>query len=162
MEKIHLYVWLPQNRNITGRLYVYQNGRFHAAFPVLGRGSRGPGQTEMLKNGNTPTGVYSGNVFQENTGLPKDSYGPWGRVRLEPVSGNALAAKRHHRSGLLIHSGSLGSTHSFLGAGQLRATNGCLRVSDADMLRLKEIIKEAQDDGRVCRATDISVTVSEI
>lgn len=152
-----LDVLLPRDRSHPGELRVAEDGQLLAVFPVLGRGSRGPGSTWHLANGNTPTGDYDGR-FETPSGWPRHSYGRWGVVRLVPVSGNALMAQSvFGRTGLLIHAGGLNAQ------GGLRPTYGCLRVGESDMLRLRRIIEQRQHDdaaGR-CQTVELHVLVRE-
>lgn len=159
MRNIHLRVLLPTNRDKPGTLQVEVDGRPVAAFSVLGRGSRGAGDTSLQTNGNTPTGTYSANQITETRSLPQDSYGPWGAVRLQPLAGNAVLAEVMGRHRLLIHGGALATTGPW--ENSLRPTHGCLRVSDGDMKQLRSILEENRTDGKSCVTTNVTVTVSE-
>ena len=64
------------------------------------------------------------------------------------------------RSGLLIHGGSRGAPGYWRGQGQLRATQGCVRLSDADMQRLTTLLGEAQEDLARAQSTAIEVTLT--
>jgi hypothetical protein len=59
-----------------------------------------------------------------------NTFGPWGKLVLDPTGGPALDGKRHGRYGLLLHGGRLSMSQ------RLRPTYGCGRVADADMERL--------------------------
>lgn len=160
---IHLNVLLPRNRNSTGWLRVERDGVPLCEFRVLGRGSRGPGDTSLLIQGNTPTGEYRGS-FEETMNRSVKSYGPWGAVRLKPVSGEAVLAEDiFGRRGLLIHGGSLGGPGYWRGKASLRATYGCLRLSNGDMQSLRRIIEAEQYDEKrkICREPDIEISVNE-
>lgn len=160
MDEIHLKVVVPRNRNLDGWLYVEKGGAQVDRMRVLARGSQGPGDTQFQTNGNTPTGTYDGSVFVSTKDFPQDSYGPWGAVRLTPTSGNALTAERvFGRTGLLIHGGDLSRPGYWRGANQLRATYGCLRVSNDDMLRLRNWLLHDEKRG-LCRVTPPKVVVS--
>jgi hypothetical protein len=159
---LHFFVLLPRNRNLAGRLRVEKDGMLLAEFSALGRGSRGPGDTSLLKDGNTPTGSYKGSEFIETKGRNLASYGPWGALRLKPESGNAVLAQDvFGRKGLLIHGGALAT--SGLWKGKLKPTHGCIRLSNSDMKRLREIIEAARYDDirKMCREIEINVTVKE-
>ncbi|MCB0416094.1 MAG: L,D-transpeptidase [Bdellovibrionaceae bacterium] len=159
-DRVHLRVVVPKNRNLSGWLYVELDGKPVTRMRVLARGSRGPGDTQFLENGNTPTGVYDGSVFQSTQNFPVESYGPWGAIRLKPLSGNAITAEKlFGRSGLLIHGGSLGGPGYWRGNGALRATYGCLRVSNSDMHTLLQLLVEDDSMG-MSRATLPAVTVT--
>lgn len=163
MDHITLNVLLRRDRNIGGHLRLIHNGDPVAEYQVLGRGSRGGGDTSMLQNGNTPTGDYSGNTVVETSQWPQDSYGPWGAVRLKPLDGNALEASRLGRSGLLIHGGSRGGKGYWRGEGELRATHGCIRISNADMKNLLETLNfiSIKNNNSSCSQLDIKVSVKE-
>lgn len=159
MKKIHLRVCLPKNRDLMGHLRVEIDGFPVDEFRVLGRGSRGPGETSMLSRGNTPTGSYQGDQLVDTEDWPQSSYGPWGAVRLQPSSGDAILAEQFGRRGLLIHGGSPGTKGPW--AGSLKPTHGCLRLSNEDMRKLRGWIEGARDDGFSCVATSTTVTVEE-
>jgi hypothetical protein len=159
---LHFFVLLPRNRNLAGRLRVEKDGTLLAEFSALGRGSRGPGDTSFLENGNTPTGSYKGSGLVDTRDKSQASYGPWGALRLKPESGNAVLAQDvFGRKGLLIHGGTLGSQG--LWKGKLKPTHGCIRLSNSDMKRLREIIEAARYDDirKMCREIEINVTVNE-
>ena len=162
MPHVHLRAVFPQDRDRTGTLKVEQDGRLLAEFPALGRGSRGGGETSLLKNGNAPAGDYLGTRLESTAHRDQNSYGPWGTVRLSPIGGRALLAERiGHRSGLLIHGGSLGGARYWRGAGALRATHGCIRLSNEDMKRLKEILEYASLAENTCVRAIVTVSVEE-
>lgn len=83
----------------------------------------------LLPYGDTPTGTYDIVEFVPYS-AERDNLGPNGSLRLKPTGGEALQAKNNGRTGLLIHGGRLGNNN------KLRPTNGCLRLSDADMKKL--------------------------
>lgn len=161
MPKVHLNILLPANRNKDGRMRVEVDGRIASEFRVLGRGSRGPGDTSFQSRGNTPIGKYSG-TFADTIEWPHKSYGPWGGIRLKALSGDAMLAESIiGRKGLMVHGGSMGGKDYWRGAGSLRATYGCLRISNYDMRLLSRIIEEASHNpiARVCSEPEITVTV---
>jgi hypothetical protein len=158
---LHLNVLLARNRNKQGWLRVERDGQPVAEFRVLGRGSRGPGNTAFLEHGNTPTGAYQG-TFEATDGWDQSKYGPWGAVRLTPTSGDALLAQDvFGRRGLLVHGGHLASSGPWKGS--LMPTLGCLRLLDSDVLRLRAIVDEASKDTAqsMSVAPEIRVTVRE-
>jgi len=134
MTEFHLRVILPRNRVAAGTLRVERAGVPVREFPVLGRSA--VGRTSMLASGNTPTGTYQGDAIRDTSSWNQRSYGPWGAVHLRPIGGDALAAEALGRRGLLIHGGDPG-VHS-----ALRPTYGCLRLSNADMKDLVELLQE--------------------
>ncbi len=157
---LHLNVVLPRNRNAAGWLRVERDGCPLAEFRVLGRGSRGPGDTSFLSRGNTPTGTYQGTEFVETRDWNQASYGPWGAVRLKPTSGDALLAEDvYGRRGLLIHGGAPATSGAWMGG--LKPTLGCLRLANNDVRALREIIESERNDEtrQICQEAEIQVTV---
>ena len=66
---------------------------------------------------------------------------------MDPYAGQALQAKRNGRTGLWVHGGDpTGMNGQFL-----RVTLGCIRVTNADQLKLSELIGEQPCDVRVWR-----------
>jgi hypothetical protein len=168
MRRVHLRVLLPTNRNYTGHLRVEIDGVAVGEFRVLGRGSRGPGNTWFLEDGDTPTGTYDGSTFLSTAGQKRRSYGPWGKVALKPLRGNALVAESvFNRKELRIHGGDpgawFGPPGSAFSKGTLRPTHGCLRLSDADMKHLRDMLIAAGYDSSSasCVQPEVTVTVSE-
>jgi hypothetical protein len=162
MPHVHLTALFPRDRDRTGMLRVEQDGLLLAEFPALGRGSRGGGDTSLLEDGNTPVGDYVGTGLESTAHRNQNSYGPWGAVRLSPVGGHALLAERFgHRSGLLIHGGSVGAASYWRGAGALRATHGCIRLSNEDMKTLKSILENASLAENSCVRPIVTVSVEE-
>lgn len=125
------------NRRTPGRLYMPVRYGLREISCLLraddqaaarnGNASRDP----VEPFGDTPTGMYEAIPFRRD--LPATavdvlrSYGPWGWFALRPVSGDALAAEKNGRFGLLIHGGDPGK------GGELRPTFGCIRVYNADL-----------------------------
>jgi len=162
MPHVHLRAVFPKDRDRTGKLRVEQDGQLLAEFTALGRGSRGGGETSLLENGNTPAGDYVAPGVETTAGRDQKSYGPWGAVRLSPIGGRALLAERiGHRSGLLIHGGSLGGAGYWRGSGALRATHGCIRLSNDDMKRLKDILEYVSLAENTCVRPIVTVSVEE-
>lgn len=112
-----------------------------------------------MTKGNTPTGSYSANQIVETATFPQAAYGPWGAVRLQPLSGNALLAENLGRHGLLIHGGAPGTSGPWKGS--LKPTHGCLRVSNDDMKKLRTMLEENRTDGKSCLVNEITVTITE-
>lgn len=163
MKHIQLNALFPKNRDSAGWLRVEVDGRPVAEFRALARGSRGPGDTSLLNKGNTPTGTYSANDLIETRNWEKQrSYGPYGAVRLKPISGNAVLAEVLGRSGLLIHGGAPGDQNTWPSRLGLRPTRGCIRLSNADMKELIALLTEARSDGTACLVTDIQLSVQEM
>ncbi len=97
--------------------------------------------------GNLGTGTYQGYLTVAAPNTPQDlrSYGPYRRIALHGISGDALKGKLNGRAGELIHGGAPSAT------GGLRPTHGCARVDDVNMELLAEF----------CDGESISVYVSE-
>ena len=146
MSRVVLKVLLPKNRDSNGTMVVDIDGFPVATFEVLGRGSRGPGDTQFLENGNTPTGVYRGAVWKSTAGQSQSSYGPNGKLALDPVSGNALIARHLSRVDLLIHGGDIDSRPGSQWRGNLKPTHGCLRVANEDVADLHNLLLSATAD----------------
>lgn len=164
MPDIQVKVKLSERRDLSGIMMVIGQSGALAQFQVLGRGSKGQGDTQMQVKGNTPTGEYEISEIADTSEWSQYSYGPNGALRLKPISGNALTAeKKHGRKGLLIHGGALGRAKYWRGAGELRATFGCLRLSNHDMKRLRELIWEEGNNprGLVCEPVRIRVTITD-
>lgn len=166
MANIDIKLQLSENRNQSGILQIQErgSGRVLGVFEALARGSQGAGDTQMQVNGNTPTGTYQV-IRIENTGSwNQSSYGPNGALRLDPISGNALAAELSSgRQGLLVHGGTLGGNNYWRGSNELRATHGCIRLSNNDMARFVNILFNATLDRQQNQSTAIEVglTVSD-
>jgi lipoprotein-anchoring transpeptidase ErfK/SrfK len=148
-------VQLPADRTQTGTLsLVADDGVTVIAGPFMVYG-KADGQTAaangnstrntLLPFGDTPLGTYSVpgmEVTGDGTGRSTHSYGPNGAIRLNPTGGDAATAAIAGRQYLLIHGGDPNA------AGLLRPTNGCLRLSNPDMVSLiNSVAVEAQLSG---------------
>lgn len=114
----------------------------------------------LQRFGNTPTGSYDvRQIISTGAGTNYDvnKYGPNGAIVLAPASGDALSAKLNGRTGLLIHSG------RDKGTGKLVPTNGCIRVSNADMKRIVDAIVVSSENAAQnrCEAIDVDVDIGE-
>lgn len=135
---------LLRDRTKVGRLTLISNEGIPLCgpFPALGLADNAAASAHhnhhrdpVLPFGDTPTGGYKFSII--NTPLtPKHSYGPYGAISLDPISGDALSAEQHGRSGLLIHSGDPGAN------GNLRPTHGCIRLFDADLKTLLQALSQ--------------------
>lgn len=161
MAEFHLNVHLPKNRNKTGLMEVKKNGKTLGTFNALGRGSKGPGQTQFKTNGNTPSGTYKGTHLIDTKKWPQRSFGPNGAIRLKALSGDAIKAENLGRDGLLIHGGTKGRSDYWRGKGALRATNGCIRLSNEDIKKLMEMLYGAAYANNMCNLIDITISVKE-
>jgi hypothetical protein len=166
MAGIDLKLMLSSARNQSGILIVQERETGHvlAQFEALGRGSQGGADTQMQVNGNTPTGTYRVERIEDTASWNQSSYGPHGALRLAPASGNALAAEQcAGRAGLLIHGGTPGGATYWRGANELRATHGCVRLSNDNMRRLVDILQQAGADPHAnqSRAVEVTLTVTD-
>ena len=163
MGDVTLELNLSSIRDHSGQLVARDRatGKVLKVFEALGRGSQGPGNTQFIVNGNTPTGVYSVSRIEDTTAWNSASYGPNGALRLVPLSGNAAAAATvSGRKGLLIHGGSVGQPGYWRGGQQLRATHGCVRLHDESMKQLIDLLFTATMDAARPQCGDIDVTLT--
>jgi len=164
-----IVVQLPADRTQKGTLsLVADDGATVIAGPFQTYGKAdgqtatangNPSRNTLLPFGDTPLGTYSVpgmEVTGDGTGRSAHSYGPNGAIRLNPTGGNAATAAIAGRQYLLIHGGDLNA------AGALRPTNGCLRLSNADMVSLiTSIAVEAQISSppNACNLGTLAVSV---
>jgi hypothetical protein len=73
---------------------------------------------------------------------------------LRPTGGQALTSATNGRVGLLIHGGAPGT------GGRLRATHGCIRLSDKDQAGLMAAIAAAGQDARFNRCELVQLAAS--
>lgn len=152
-----LVINLPVDRTKVGTIELFDNsGNSVFRAPALGMAdsqkaaSEGnPSRISTLPYGHTPSGGYDVVGFRV-TG-PGHNHGPNGKIELNPVSGDALTAKTNGRTHLQIHGGALRN-------GNLRATWGCIRVSDEDMANLNQAIGALNVSTLSCNALDVAVT----
>jgi hypothetical protein len=142
-----LKVLLPKDRNREGRLVVVVDDRPIQTFNVLGRGSRGSGETQFLSDGDTPTGVYQGTSWEDTATKVQHSYGPNGQLNLSPISGNAkFIYDVIGRDLFRIHGGDFNRKKGSPWYKRLNPTHGCLRLSNEDIKILYRIISAAASD----------------
>ncbi|MDH3528872.1 MAG: hypothetical protein OEQ28_04850 [Acidobacteriota bacterium] len=116
--------------------FVTGNGTaFDSGMSALAAGRMSGGQrTRTVTNGDTPFGVYRNGGLEG--GEPSDRLGRgWGtgRIRMSNVSGEAVT---HGRFGFYIHGGGSGLRSPYALDQPLRATLGCVKVSNRDVNRL--------------------------
>ena len=156
-------VSLPSNRSYYGQLTLLddQGITLSGPFAVLGRADAktaadqgNPGRSTILPYGDTPTGDFRVDGFQQ-AGDQDDiqRHGPYGKIKLTPISGEAKLAKDNGRTGLQIHGGVLSS------AGALRPTNGCLRLTNDDMLTLLTAIITSTTPPSTCSVSQIDTQI---
>lgn len=170
--KVLLRVELPRDRFSAGLLWVEDGTGRHIAGPwrVLGKADgetarrmKNESRAPLLSYGDTPTGEYHvRGAFRvgEGTSYNKRSYGDYGALRMDGTTGDAAMAKElGGRTGILIHGGDLGAKT------RLRPTNGCLRLSNADMkalldvLLVEAVVNDAVNAG--CTVADVQAKVTD-
>ena len=166
-KKLTIKIVLSENRDDTGRLELLDEtgSRLAGPFPAYGRSDTktatkhgNPSRVRTKLFGDTPQGDYrvpETVLTGGSTGYPDRSYGPNGALRLDPAGGEALTAKLNGRTGLLIHGGAPGKQ------GRLRATHGCIRLSNEDIKKLLKAIRDAADDPskRMCLISEIAASI---
>lgn len=165
-----LDVRLPSDRHRTGLLTLKRvsGAAIVADLKVLGKADNArallagnPQRDPSLPFGDTPTGRYAvPRAVATGAGTPysSNSYGSNGALVLDPVDGQAMDAKGNGRVGLLIHGGTLGT------GSRLRATHGCLRLSDGDMAILMAAIRDSGENPTFqrCEVVNLSVLVGDL
>jgi len=126
---------LPLNRWLPGTLVVEDdhNNVVLGPFPARGKADSydaekhgNPDRYPTLPYGDHPYGSY--NVVLVQADKPTfHTYGPF-FLLLDPVSGDALKAKKNGRTGIGIHGGDPATEETPWG--WLRATDGCLRTTN--------------------------------
>ncbi len=169
MSTLTIKVEFTADRTQTGtlRLVNAANATVEGPFRALGKADNAtaaangnPSRNPLRRYGDTPNGAYRVVRLAPSgpgTSYPANSYGTAGLIVLDPQSGDALTAKQNGRTGLLIHGGAAGT------GGRLRATHGCIRLSNADMAALVQAIRAASNSATQlrCEALDLSVTVGD-
>lgn len=155
--ELKIRVELSSDRNQTGTLKLLNasGGSLTGPLSVYGRSDStmasnhgNPSRDPTKLYGDTPTGTYTiplAVATGNSTSYNNHSYGPNGALVLKPESGQAATAATNGRKGLLIHGGDPGA------GGKLRATHGCLRLSNADMAKLMAAILAAGDNVQFSR-----------
>ena len=92
-----------------------------------------PNRYTTFSYGDHPYGKYK-IIAIEKDKIPAHTYGSY-FILIDPTDGDALVGKNNGRVGLAIHGGDLGEK------GILRATNGCLRVTNKDITQIVSHIK---------------------
>ena len=142
-----LIIRLPEDRNRCGVLYVRDPGGAVLAgpFPALGRAADvlaaragNPQRLRTRPGGDTPLGRFRLKGFQASHPSHVHSFGPYGRILLTPVSGEAALAEAAGRLELALIGGRLGPFD------RLRATDGAVRLHDQSMWSLQQALRGAQ------------------
>ena len=143
-----LLATLHPDREIPGKLELLDGGECGAGFgPIdcLGRSddhrafmAGNPHRSPLQRYGDVPCGVYRATI--EPAGERVDVFGPYERLLLAALSGDALTAKQNGRTELMLHGGdpAKGGTR-----GGLRPTYGCIRVTNPGMKRILEAMRIA-------------------
>src|SRR2546427_11222285 len=140
---------LPSDRLQTGSLTATNDAGVVILGPVPARGKAdgqiaaahaNPDRDPERIDGDHPTGTYRV-VRVEHDKSPTHSYGPR-FLLLDPIDGDALIAKKNGRAGLAIHGGDSAPD------GSLRATEGCLRVSNETALAVAGLVEPELAAGR--------------
>jgi len=139
---------LPPTRFVAGEFWVEdQQGRCIFG-PLRARGEAdntgaathdNPEEDPTQLYGDHPSGFYRVTAIAHPD---PHRYGPAFLV-LDPLEGEALEAKRTGRTGLGIHGGRLHAD------GRLRETFGCLRVDNATLDRVVELVTPELTAGRI-------------
>lgn len=153
----HIIANFTSNRDYKGSLKMYDSNGNLVFGPVeaLGRGTSCEendwDHTKWwLTNADTPTGSYTAWIV--GPGSPVSSYGPYERVSMDPISGNALIAEENGRYGFMIHGGDP-ETNTSATWYPLRPTYGCIRISNSNQAALIKKIKEIAGDNAVGKVT---------
>jgi len=129
----------PGGSVLAGPFWIYAKADNKTA-KTNGNATRSPTQPY----GDTPTGTF--NITALSPSGPGTAYsdagkfGPNGVFKLDPTGGQAATAKANGRTGLLIHGGDLRPSPLVNGM-TLRPTNGCIRMSNDDLLALAGAIQ---------------------
>jgi hypothetical protein len=137
---------LPLNRWLAGTVQVEDEGGNVVLGPLPCRGKAdsqraaahgNPERYPTLPFGDHPSGTYAV-AAEVPDKAPRASYGPF-FLLLDPVAGDALRAKENGRTGLAIHGGDPDPKPGPYGP--LRATEGCLRVSNGDVAQIAALVR---------------------
>lgn len=92
-------------------------------------------------NGDTPPGLYRVGQIYDTTG--EAPYGEW-CVDLEDLEGQETG---NGRAGISLHGGGSGLANPFAPYQGWQATHGCIRVQNADLARIVDLIRDARTRG---------------
>ncbi len=138
---MNILIHLDRDRRKPGRLVI--EGLIDV--PCLGRSDQkaaakvgNPTRSPMLRNGDTPRGVYMARVglAYASAASQRRTYGPYRVIRLTPQAGECLTAMRAGRAGLLIHGGDPAADGK-----NLRPTHGCVRLSNEHQAALLSVLE---------------------
>lgn len=155
--KARLRVLLPRDRLKLGTIELLKSADLASGFPwqqvippikcygkadsQAAAGAGNPKRDPLRLYGDFPLGEYSCRLVlvappDKLSVAFKREYGPYGFIELTPTAGDALTAAKNGRYGLRVHAGDATPL------GTLRPTHGCLRISDADFLALRQAIED--------------------
>lgn len=146
MSQYHIYVELPRNRMMHGKLWLLnasgsvEKGPYECygkADNQIAIAHNNQKRDPTLPFGDHPLGTYKVVNIQHGK-QPAHSYGPF-FVLLEPKYGAALVAKAHGRVGLAFHGGDLNAS------GFMRPTEGCLRLKNEDITEIAALIEPGDE-----------------
>lgn len=131
----------PDRTKVGAISLINKFGQTIQFLSALGKASRtdatahnNPECSTILPFGDTPLGEYKIVGIEDTsgfTGKNLNSYGNKGRIRLDPISGEALLAKQNGRTGLLIHGKGKDNIIN-----KLIVTNGCIRLLNSEIFVL--------------------------
>jgi len=149
-----ILITLNKDRNLPGTLEV--TGADFGQIACLGRSdgnqaslANNPTRSPLKRMGDIPAGRYTARVWQASGRA--GTFGPYRRLLLDGIEGDALTAKLNGRSELMIHGGGPSKNGS---RGGLRPTFGCVRVTNPGMLQILDALDRA-------RLTQVEVLVVE-
>ena len=140
---------LPRDRMRAGTIDVVNDAGDVIFGPVAARGKAdsqiaaahaNPNRDPTRVDGDHPAGTYRV-VHVERDKPTAHSFGPF-FLLLDPTGGDALIAKTNNRTGLAIHGGDPAAD------GSLRATEGCLRVTNAAAVSIAGLVQPELAAGR--------------
>jgi hypothetical protein len=142
-RSMRLLAFLPPSRFEAGTLHATEGDQVvfgpvrawgGTADNVGSGGDSSPREAPTKLYGDHPTGLYRITGVEDIAGVGPETYGS-GLIALEPLEGEALAAKQAGRTELGIVSG---RPHA---DGRLRKSHDCLRIDEASMAALLPMVR---------------------
>ena len=174
VQHFEIRIVLPPDRSRAGTLSVHDHKgkRLAGPFPVLGLSDystakvRGNPIRDPLRTfGNTPTGSYAIVTIAESKSGSRlgelrstsgyFTYGREGVIVLRALTGDAVVARTHGRTSIWLHGGELNSI------GELRPTNGCLRVPPGVIGIIRSVIAEMPLSNGACLVSEARNNISD-
>lgn len=158
LPTINLKVSLLKDRNKLGTAALYNKDTALAGpFYCLGKADSAAGAAHgnptldpLKPYGNTPTGIYRGQVVMEGNDLR--SFGTYKRILLTPYSGQCVTCEEL-RAGLMVHGGALNVVYTWWQG--LRPTHGCIRLADTSMKAILDAIPTFNISNLLATITEI-------